>query len=340
MLGKRALAVLVLTLVCGASPAAVAQTAGEFYKGKTLVLVVGFSPGGGYDTNARLLSRHIGPFIPGQPNVIVQNMPGAGSLTAVRYLDSNAPTDGTVVTTFNPGIITDSLRDFDKKDSFKFTEVAWIGSITRDFRVCYAWHATGIKNWDDAMNRKEFVLGGVSVGTGSYINAQILKNVFHIRVRHVLGYPGSAEQLIAIERGELDGECGSWSTVSPEWVAKKLVVPFVRFSPVSPPDLPPGVPFIGDLAKTQEQRDIVAVLITAGELGRPYVMSKQVRADRLMTLRAAFDKTVVDKPFLEQAERQRLPVNPASGAEAEQVIQRIYSFPAHLLDKARQAISK
>lgn len=161
-----------------------------------------------------------------------------------------------------------------------------------------------------------------------------------MRVRHVLGYPGSAEQLIAIERGELDGECGSWGTISQDWIERKLIVPFVRFSPVTPPDMPREVPFIGDLAKTQEQRDIVDLLITAGELGRPYVMSKKVPTERLTTLRDAFDRTVTSQSFLEQAERQRLPVNPASGSEAEQIIERIYSFPPPLLAKAREALSR
>lgn len=326
-----------LAIGCALAASAGAQPAGDFYKGKTVNIVVGFTPGGGYDTYARLLSRHIGSNIPGQPNVIVQNMPGAGSLTAVRYLDSSAPKDGTVITAFNPGIITDSLVD-DVKTRFNFTSVAWVGSITRDFRVCYAWHATGIKTWDDAMKRKEFVIGGVAVGTGAYINGQILKNVFGMNLRHILGYPGSAEQRIAIERGELDGECGSWSSVSEDWIKNKKAIPFVRFSPVRTPDIPEDVPFVGDLAKTQEQRDLVDLLITAGELGRPYVMSKQVPQDRLATLRQAFDATVATKPFLAEAEKLRLPVNPATGVEAENVIARIYAFPQELVEKAKAAI--
>lgn len=334
---QRTIGVLCWTLVCGMVVPAAAQPAGDFYKGKTISIVVGFSPGGGYDTYARLLSRHIGPNIPGQPNVIVQNMPGAGSLTAVRYLDATAPKDGTVITAFNPGIITDSLVDAEKT-KFNFTQVAWVGSITRDFRVCYAWHATGIKTWEDAMNRKEFVLGGVAIGTGSYINGQILKNVFDMRLRHVLGYPGSAEQRLAIERGELDGDCGSWSSVPEDWVQNKRVIPFVRFSPVSTPDIPENVPFVGDLAKTQEQRDLLDLLITAGELGRPYIMSKQVPQDRLNTLRQAFDATVSGKPFLLEAANQRLPVNPATGVEAEKVIARIYAFPPELVEKAKATI--
>lgn len=334
---QRTLGVLSLAVGLGLAASAVAQPAADFYKGKTVSLVVGFTPGGGYDTYARVLSRHYGAQIPGQPNVIVQNMPGAGSLTAVRYLDSNAPKDGTAISAFNPGIITDSLVE-DVKTRFNFTSIAWVGSITRDFRVCYVWHGTGIKNWDDVMNRKELVVGSVAVGTGAYINGQILKNVFNVRLRHVLGYPGSAEQRLAIERGELDGECGSWSSVSEEWIQKKLAVPFVRFSPVRTPDIPETVPFIGDLAKTQEQRDLVDLLITAGELGRPYVMSKQVPQERLAILRASFDATMTAPSFRAEAEKLRLPVYPATGVEAEKIIARIYAFPQSLVEKAKLAI--
>ena len=334
---QRTLGVLSLAVGLGVAASAAAQPAADFYKGKTVNLVVGFTPGGGYDTNARVLSRHFGAQIPGQPNVIVQNMPGAGSLTAVRYLDSNAPKDGTVISAFNPGIITDSLVE-DVKTRFNFTSVAWVGSITRDFRVCYVWHGIGVKNWDDAMNRKELMMGSVAVGTGAYINGQILKNVFNMPVRQVLGYPGSAEQRIAIERGELDGECGSWSSVSEDWIKNKLAVPFVRFSPVRTPDIPEDVPFIGDKAKTQEQRDLVDLLITAGELGRPYVISKQVPQDRLATLRASFDATMKAPGFLAETAKLRLPVYPATGEEAEKIINRIYSFPQSLVDKAKLAL--
>lgn len=334
---QRTFGVLSLAIGFGVAASAVAQPATDFYKGKTVNLVVGFTPGGGYDTYARVLSRHYGAQIPGQPNVIVQNMPGAGSLQAVRYLDSGAVKDGTVITAFNPGIITESLVE-DEKTRFNFTSVAWVGSITRDFRVCYVWHGLGVKNWDDVMNRKELVVGSVAVGTGAYINGQVLKNIFNVRLKHIFGYPGSAEQRIAIERGELDGECGSWSSVSEDWIKNKKAVPFVRFSPVRTPDIPEDVPFIGDLAKTQEQRDLVDLLITAGELGRPYVISKQVPQDRLATLRQSFDATVAAPGFLAEAEKLRLPVNPATGAEAEKIIARIYAFPQELVEKAKLAI--
>ena len=150
---------LALTAIATTAPAAAQDDA--FYAGKTVTVVVGFSPGGGFDIYARTLARHIGGHIPGKPAVIVQNMPGAGSFTSVRYLDGPAIKDGTVVTAFNPGVITDSLTE-PEKFNIKFTNFAWLGSITRDIRVCYAWHTAPIKTWDDLVQGKEFIMGATA----------------------------------------------------------------------------------------------------------------------------------------------------------------------------------
>jgi tripartite-type tricarboxylate transporter receptor subunit TctC len=168
------------------SCAAEAQTAVEF---KSITIVVGSSAGGGYDTYARVLARHIGRHIPGQPSVTVQNMPGASSLKAVQYLDANAPKDGSVIAAFNPGLITESLLNADKI-RFKFSDVAWVGSITRDLRACYAWAASGIKTWDDLKTYKRFNMGAPAPGTSSFINAAVLKNMFGIAVHQVYGLCG------------------------------------------------------------------------------------------------------------------------------------------------------
>src|SRR5262249_51778397 len=192
--------------------------------------------GCGYDTYARVLARHIGRHIPGQPSVTVQNMPGASSLKAVQYLDANAPKDGSVMAAFNPGLITESLLNADKI-RFKFSDVAWVGSITRDLRACYAWAASGIKTWDDLKTYKRFNMGAPAPGTSSFINAAVLKNMFAIAVHQVTGYAGSAEQRLAIERGELDGDCGAWSSVPPEWISNKKINPVVKFTPLPIPGL-------------------------------------------------------------------------------------------------------
>jgi tripartite-type tricarboxylate transporter receptor subunit TctC len=317
------------------APAA-AQSPAEFYKGKTITIVVGFSTGGGYDLYARMLARHMGKYIPGAPTVIVQNMPGAGSLTAVRSLDTRAPGDGTVIVAFNPGLIIESLTD-PKRIGMKFSDLAWLGSTAKDMRVCYAWHATGLKTWQDIASRKEFIIGGTAAGSSSYINAATLKNVFGLPIRQVLGYPGSAEQRIAIERGELEGDCGTWSSITLEWREAKKVNAFVRFSRDKTPDMP-DAPYIGDFAKTQDQKDLINILTSASVLGVPYVMSKRVPADRLKTLRQAFDQTVRDPAFKADADKLLFPVLPIGGEEAEQVVDAIYKAPPELIEKAKEAI--
>jgi len=305
---------------------------------KTVNIVVGSSAGGGYDTYARVLARHITRHIPGQPNVIVQNMSGASSLKAVKYLDTGLPTDGSVITAFNPGLLNESLLSADKL-RFKFTEVAFVGSITRDLRACYAWGATGIKTFDDLKKAKQFNMGAPAPGTSSYINEAILKNMFGIAVRQVTGYAGSAQQRMAIERGELDGDCGAWSSVTPDWVANDKVNPLITFTPLPIPKLKSGVPFAGDLAPNQEARDVLNVLMAADALGRPFVVSKQVPADRLAILRAAFDATMKDAQFLAETAKLDLPVEgPIMGPEAEQIVASIYAAPPSVIARA-QAIA-
>jgi len=328
------LAVVAFTMMSGVAHT---QTAVEL---KTISIVVGSSPGGGYDTYARILARHIGRHVRGQPSVIVQNMPGASSLKAVQYLDTCAPKDGSVIAAFNPGLINESLLNADRI-RFKFSDVGWLGSITRDLRACYAWAATGIKTFDDLRNYKQFNIGAPAPGTSSYINAAVLKNMFGIAVRHVTGYAGSAEQRLAIERGELDGDCGAWSSVPPDWISNKKVNPVVSFSPVPIPRLAPGVPFVGDLAPNQEAKDVLGILMTADALGRPFVMSKHVPADRLAALRAAFDATMKDAQFLAETEKLDLPVaGPIAGPEAERIVASIYAASPALISRAQAIVGK
>jgi tripartite-type tricarboxylate transporter receptor subunit TctC len=316
---------------------AAAQTTSDL---KTLKIVVGFSPGGGYDTYARVLARHVGRHIPGQPSVIVQNLPGAAGLKAVQYLDTGAPQDGSVITAFNPGMITESLVNADKI-RFKFTDVAWIGSITRDLRVCYAWAATGIKTWDDLKKYKQFNMGAPAQGTSSFVNSAVLKNMFGVAVHHVMGYAGSAEQRLAIERGELDGDCGAWSSVPPDWIANRKVNPIVSFSPEPIPGLPQNVPFVGDLVVGREAKDLLDVLTTPDTLGRPYVASKQVPDDRLTVLRAAFDAAVKDSQFLAETKKLDLPVvGPTGGAATDKMIESFYAVSPALIARARAIITK
>ncbi|MEA2990829.1 MAG: hypothetical protein QOG83_3540 [Alphaproteobacteria bacterium] len=306
-----------------------------FYKGKTVTITVGFSAGGGYDVNARAVARHLAKHIPGTPHVIIQNMPGAGSVTAVRYLDATAPKDGTVMTVFNPGLITQSIVE-PEKVNLDFRKVGWVGVVTSDFRVCYGFGPDGVKSWDDMMKRKEFILGSTARGSGNYINGATLRQVFNAPVRQILGFPGSAEQRIAIERGELDGDCGSFSSLPVEWVRDRKAHPFVRFTEKRPPEIPESAVFINTFATTDEQRQLLGVLNAADEVGRPFVMSKQVPAQRVAILRKAFNDTMQDKAFIAEMEKQQLPINPMTGEQAETVVGKMMNVPPRIVAKAKE----
>lgn len=301
-------------------------------------LVVGFSPGGGFDMYARLLARHFGRHLPNNPTVIVQNMPGSASLKALQYVDQGAPRDGSYIAAFNPGLITNSLLA-PEKVSYDFSKVGWVGSITQDYRVCYAWKKDGsAQTWDDLVKQARFNMGTTSIGASAYQNAAVLKNIFGVKIHHVLGYPGSAEERIAIERGELDGGCGAWASNPPDWIVNKRITPLVTFT--KPPNADPSVkaPYVLDLAKNAEQKGILEILTAADLLGRPYVVSKAVPAARLAVLRKGFDATVADKELLAEAAQRKLPVATVSGAEAEQVIDRLYKASPDLVAKARAAV--
>jgi tripartite-type tricarboxylate transporter receptor subunit TctC len=334
---RASLALLIwLAWAIGPPQRAVAADA-DFFKGKTVTLVVGYSAGGGYDQYARALARHLGGAIPGNPSVLVQNLPGAASLTAVRYLDANAPRDGTTITMFDPGLITES---FASPDLFKLklSDYQWIGTMLRDVRICYAWAATGIKTWDDMMRRKEFLIGATAKGSNAYVNGAILRKVFNAPVRQIAGYPGSNEQRLALERGELEGNCGSWSAMPQDWLVHDKINPLVRFSPQRPADMSPSVPFISDLATTAEQKDLLAVLNAAAELGRPFIVAKTVPPERVAVLRAAFRAALDDETFRAEAQAQSLPLDPVPGEEAAAIINKIYSAPPELARKVKDLL--
>lgn len=321
----------------GASFPAKAQSPAEFYRTNRLSIVIGYSPGGGYDLYARLLSRHIGAHMPGNPIVVVQNAPGAGSLTAVRRLEGNLPKDGTVLVTFNPFLITDAMINPDKV-GVDFNAVAWIGSIMRNSTICFAWHTTGIKDWNDLLKRDEFIVGATNKGTSSYTHSSMLKNIFAVRVRQILGFPGSAEQQLAMERGELDGECGAWTSISPESLREGKINSLVRFTPVKVAGMPDDLPYAGDLAKTPEQKAIIDIVTAPGELGRPFIMSGAVPPDKIAAVRGAFDAMVADRAFLGEAEKLQMPLSIVGSAEATAVVKRITSFPRDIVAKAAKVI--
>ncbi|HLQ90420.1 MAG TPA: hypothetical protein VK148_10330 [Xanthobacteraceae bacterium] len=333
MLAGKTLATLAICLAVS-SPIA-AQDAATFYKGRTVRIVVGFTPGGGYDVYARALARHFGRHIPGNPLVVVQNMPGAASLKSVQYLSAGAPTDGTLITTFNPGLITQSLTA-PEKVNVKFLDYAWIGNVSEDFRACFTWNGTGIRNWQDFLGRAKVTFGNTGIGTSAYIDDRILTDLFGAKLHAVMGYPGSADKRVAIERGELDGDCGSWTSLPDDWLRDNKITLLVRFSRTLVPGMPTTLPYAGDLLDDTRKKQTFELLTASAVVGRPYIAPKGVPPDRLAALRTAFDATMRDPEFLADAARQRLLVTPMTGQEVESYIRVIYQSPADVIAKARQ----
>ncbi|HEY7301434.1 MAG TPA: hypothetical protein VH684_26380 [Xanthobacteraceae bacterium] len=316
-----------------------AAAAQDFYKGKTLTIVVGFTTGGGFDVNARVLARHIGRHIPGNPTVIVQNMPGAAGIKSVQYLNAAAPKDGTVIDTFNFGSIGDSRLD-PARIRVDFRKFNWIGSISQDLTVCYVWHAFGPKTLAELKARPVVHMGRTAVGSSSDVNQHILKNIFGVHIQQVSGYPGSAEERLAMERGEIDGICGAWSSVPTEWIEGHKIVPITRSAPVVPPDLSAEVPYVVDIAPNDHDRKIINLLVESGQVGRPFIASLGVPADRIRILRDAFNATMADPEFIAEAQKLRLPVSPKTGQEALKVVEDIYATPADIVEAAKKIVAE
>lgn len=339
MIRKTLLSLAAAALVGGQAlaPEARADAIADFYKQNRVTIIVGFTPGGGYDAYARLVARYIGDHVPGKPQILVQNMPGASSLTAVRYILEIAPQNGTQMVAFNPGLIAPALADREKAP-VDFSRMRFVGSATSDVRVCYYWHETGIRSLEDLFARDEVIMGATAAGSNSYINGRLLANLFGANIRHITGYPGSAEQRIAIERGELHGDCGAWGSVPANWLENNLVVPIVRFSSAEVPGMPP-LPYILDRAKSQEDRQILNLILSSAEVGRPFGMGPNVPEDRLGALRTGFDAMIKDSAFLEEAERTRREIiGPMSGAEVEAAIRDLYATPREVVMRAVEVI--
>ena len=321
-------------LVAAAMPA----WAADFYAGKTLTIIVGFSPGGGFDLNARLLARHLGAHIPGHPDVIVVNMPGAGSVVSLKHLDTNAVKDGTIIDIFNFGLINDALLQ-PEKARLDFRNYAWIGSIAEDFTACYVWRALGPRSIAEMKKHGVIHYGRVGVGTSEDLNTKILMNIFGVGMQQVAGYPGSAEIRVAIERGELDGDCGAWSSIPEDWIKGGKINVVARSGAVLPDDMAKDVPYFLDIAPDPHARRLIRFLLADSDVGRPFVASREVPAERIAILRAAFDATVKDPAFIADAKTLRLPVSPRSGAEATKVIDEIYATPPDIIAAARKVVA-
>jgi tripartite-type tricarboxylate transporter receptor subunit TctC len=336
--GLHRLALAAIAVLAMAPVAARAAGVEEFYRGRSIPLIIGYSAGSGYDLYARLLGRFIGKYIPGNPAVIPQNMPGAGSLKAAMYMHNVAAKDGSVIATIGRSAPLEPLLGEAQFDGRSFT---WLGSIASNSSLCVSWHTSAIKTWQDALT-KPFALAGEGSGSDPDNFARILKNLFGANVKLVTGYPGGTEMNLAIERGEVDGRCGwSWDSIKstrPNWLRERKINLLAVFSLQKAADIPDEVPLIGELATSDEQRQILRLHLAGQALGRPFFTSPGVPPERKAALRAAFAATMQDRDFIAETNKLGLEVNPASGTEIDRLLADIYATPKPVIEKAKQAV--
>jgi tripartite-type tricarboxylate transporter receptor subunit TctC len=320
--------------------AVAAEPARAFYAGKQITITVGLPPGGGADAYARLVQRHLASHIPGQPVVVVQNMPGAGSLKSITWLNATAPTDGTAISTFSSELLDEALTARDRI-TLDFRRFNWIGNVSEDLRVCYVWAATGVSNWQGLRARaRPLFWGATAPGTAGNADSAMLQQLFGIHIMPVQGYAGSADKRLAVERREIDGDCGGWTTVPPDWLRDRKINILVRLSPTLVPGIDGKVPFAGDLVANERERKLYDFLVAPERLGRLFVMSAKVPSDRMAVLRAAFDAMTADPAFRAEAARLNLLIAPMTGQEVARRIAELYATPPDVIAEAKKILGE
>jgi tripartite-type tricarboxylate transporter receptor subunit TctC len=310
-----------------------ARAAGDLLAGKSVQMIIGFGPGGGYDLWGRTVARHIGRHLPGQPNVIAQNMPGAGSYAAASYIFNLAPKDGSVL-----GIIARdaALGPLSGASGARFdpTRLSWIGTPTKETNVCIAYHTAAVKTVDD-LYRKPLILGDTGPGTGTRSYPKALSELLGMKFKIVGGFPASSDVFLAMERGEVEGICESLDSIRvrrPEWIPQKTISILFQGGAQPNPELR-GIPFVLDLARTDEAKQAIAFLYAGQGIGRPFVAPPDLPAERLKMLRDAFNATMKDSEFVAEARRSKLDLDPDDGEQLARLIAKIYATPKPIVDR-------
>ena len=329
-----------LALAAGLTPAP--ALAADSYAGKTIELIVGAPPGGGYDIYARAVARHFGRHLPGEPTVVVKNMPGAGSAKAAQYISTIAPKDGTSIAGIMPGAIMGPLVDDRTAPLFDPTKVRYIGTANSGTRVCVTLKTGKIQTFADAQKIKA-KFGGSSPNDSTFEYGYLHKHTAGALWDIVPGYRGTAEMALAMERGEIDGVCGwDWSSFrsqKPDWLRDNKANMLMQVSLDPHPLLTKmGVPSVFDFVKGEDDRKVVELIISQTVFHRSYIAPPDTPPAQLEVLRASFDKTVADPAFLADAEKLGIDIEPLSGAKVQEVVGKLYATPPAIVDRARKAI--
>lgn len=326
---------IILAVITGAfaSPAALAQD--ESFKGRTITVTIGFSTGGNYDFVGRLVSRHIGKQMPGQPSGVAVNMPGAGSIRAANYIFNAAPKDGTAL-----GIMSSSLAIEETLGApniqYKSSEFGWVGRVSMILQVLATLDPAKAKTVDD-VRRIDTAMGGTGAGSPSEGYPKILNGLLGTKFRVISGYMSSADTMLAMERGELDGSLPSWNTIKrtkPEWITEKKIHPLVQFAFERSVDLP-NTPTSVELGGNPQDRAVLEFYTSGEELGRSILAPPGMPAARLQMLRDAFDRMLVDEDFIAEVRKARLEFNPLSGAHLQVIAAATVAASRETVERTR-----
>jgi tripartite-type tricarboxylate transporter receptor subunit TctC len=328
---------LIAALALSGAPAQ-AQSVADFYRGKTVTIVVSTSTGGGYDTMARAIARHIGRLIPGNPQVVVRNMPGAGGITAVNWLYNAAEKDGTIAGLVQNGTPLEPL--FGTKEArYDATRFNWLGTPSYEVSMVLLWHTVPVNTVEDLKTR-ETNMGASGANSTPAFYTRLLNATLGTRMKLIVGYPGQNDAFLAMERGELDGYpsvfYSALTSTRPNWLRDKLAKAIVQYGPARLAELP-GVPFAPDLLTNEDDKLLMQAAFAPQALGRPLLLPPDVPADRVAAMRKALADTFSDAAFKADAERIGLIVNaPQTGEELQQVIAKAYATPSRVVERLRK----
>ena len=326
---------LLASMFC--APALAADQVETFYRGKSMRMVIGYSSGGGYDAFARMLARFMGRHIPGEPTLVAQNMPGAGSLLATNWLYNAAPRDGTVIAAINRGIAFEPLTG-GQGVQFEPLKFGWLGSLGKEVNVTLAWHTSPTKRAEDLFTRG-LISGGTGSGADSAIYPALMNKLLGAKIHLIAGYPGANDVNLAMERGEIEGRPSpSWTSMRmarPDWLREGKIIPLWQLSLSKHRDLP-DVPLALDFARNEEDRQVMEFFFARQEMSRPFLTTPSVPAERLQALRVAFMKTAADPDFIEATKDQDVELDPIDGLAIENLIRKVYASPRRVVERASE----
>jgi tripartite-type tricarboxylate transporter receptor subunit TctC len=314
-----------------------AQSVESFYKSKTVELIIPFYVGGGYDAYARLIARYLPNYLPGKPNIVSRNMPGAGGLTAVNYLYNSAPKDGTVVEAPPDNIALGQVMG-EKNIQYDAQKFSWIGRIATSVNVFYSWQTSSIKKFDDLL-QQQAIEGGTQGHAASIIYPQFLQRFLNAKIKLVTGFPGSNELDRAMERGEIELVIKPWQSFksgnSAAWLRDNKINLLAQFAPVRHKDLA-NLPSILEFMKTDEQKQLMRIFLSPGEVGRSLIMPPGVPADRVAAFRKAFHEMITDTAIGNEADKINIELDTLGGEDLQKMIEATFAIPEATLEKGRQ----